>query len=69
MHVACCGFGPLHERAIARGAPPHWLGQLAVDDLLAMAQRRTSRRSTLPSWSAAEDPQGAAFGLAQAGQV
>jgi uncharacterized protein len=24
---------PLHERAIANGAPPHWLGQLAVDDV------------------------------------
>jgi uncharacterized protein len=26
---------PLHERALARGAPPHWLGQLAVDDVVA----------------------------------
>ena len=24
---------PLHERALARGAPPHWLGMLAVDDV------------------------------------
>jgi predicted enzyme related to lactoylglutathione lyase len=24
---------PLHERALARGAPPHWLGHLAVDDV------------------------------------
>jgi len=24
---------PLHERAIAAGAPPHWLGLLAVDDV------------------------------------
>jgi len=23
----------LHERAIARGAPPHWLGQIAVDSV------------------------------------
>jgi predicted enzyme related to lactoylglutathione lyase len=30
---------PLHERAIARGAPPHWLGQLAVDDVDAMVTR------------------------------
>jgi predicted enzyme related to lactoylglutathione lyase len=30
---------PLHERALARGAPPHWLGQLAVDDVDAMVSR------------------------------
>jgi predicted enzyme related to lactoylglutathione lyase len=30
---------PLHERALARGAPPHWLGQLAVDDVEAMRDR------------------------------
>lgn len=24
---------PLHERALAAGAPPHWLGLLAVDDV------------------------------------
>jgi predicted enzyme related to lactoylglutathione lyase len=30
---------PLHERALARGAPPHWLGQLGVDNVEAMVQR------------------------------
>ena len=30
---------PLHERARALGAPPHWLGQLAVDDVAAMLER------------------------------
>jgi hypothetical protein len=30
---------PLHERALARGAPPHWLGHLAVDDVEAMVNR------------------------------
>jgi predicted enzyme related to lactoylglutathione lyase len=30
---------PLHERARAMGAPAHWLGQLAVDDVDAMASR------------------------------
>lgn len=30
---------PLHERALARGAPPHWLGPLAVDDVQAVADR------------------------------
>ncbi len=29
----------LHERAIARGAPPHWLGQIAVDDVEVMVGR------------------------------
>jgi predicted enzyme related to lactoylglutathione lyase len=30
---------PLHEQALARGAKPHWLGYLAVDDVeLAMAR-------------------------------
>lgn len=29
----------LHERAIAQGAPPHWLGFLAVDDVDAGADR------------------------------
>ncbi|HEY6727645.1 MAG TPA: VOC family protein [Polyangiaceae bacterium] len=28
---------PLHERAIAKGAPPHWLGFLAVNDVDASA--------------------------------
>jgi len=36
---------PLHEQAIARGAPPHWLGQLAVDDVEAMVQRMIGRGS------------------------
>jgi len=30
---------PLHERALARGAPPHWLGHLAVDDVEATMNR------------------------------
>lgn len=30
---------PLHERARALGAPAHWLGQLAVDDVEATATR------------------------------
>lgn len=29
----------LHERALARGAPPHWLGQIAVDDVDVMVSR------------------------------
>jgi predicted enzyme related to lactoylglutathione lyase len=30
---------PLHERALAAGAPPHWLGQLAVDEVDATTKR------------------------------
>lgn len=30
---------PLHERALARGAPPHWLGHIAVDDVEAAVNR------------------------------
>jgi uncharacterized protein len=30
---------PLHERALAAGAPPHWLGHLLVDDVEAMVGR------------------------------
>jgi predicted enzyme related to lactoylglutathione lyase len=30
---------PLHERALARGAPLHWLGHLAVDDVEAVYDR------------------------------
>ena len=40
---------PLHERAIARGAPPHWLGQLAVDDVDAMVGRLVGFGSELLS--------------------
>jgi predicted enzyme related to lactoylglutathione lyase len=29
----------LHERALARGAPPHWLGQIAVDDVAVKIDR------------------------------
>lgn len=43
---------PLHEQARARGAPAHWLGQIAVDDvgdtltqLLGRGARRWARRS------------------------
>jgi predicted enzyme related to lactoylglutathione lyase len=30
---------PLHEQALARGARPHWLGHLAVDNVQAMLDR------------------------------
>jgi predicted enzyme related to lactoylglutathione lyase len=39
------GSWPLHEQAIARGAKPHWLGQLAVDDVDAIASQLIERGS------------------------
>lgn len=36
---------PLHERAIAAGAPAHWLGQLAVDDVDATLSKLVERGS------------------------
>lgn len=38
---------PLHERARARGAPPHWLGHIAVDDLESMLDRLAEHGSEL----------------------
>ncbi|MFZ5891517.1 MAG: VOC family protein [Myxococcota bacterium] len=35
----------LHERAIARGAPPHWLGQIAVSDVEATIEHLLARGS------------------------
>jgi uncharacterized protein len=35
----------LHEQARARGAPPHWLGQVAVPDVEAMMRRLVERGS------------------------
>ncbi|MDQ3037812.1 MAG: VOC family protein [Myxococcota bacterium] len=37
---------PLHERARANGAPAHWLGQLAVDDVESAVARLVERGST-----------------------
>lgn len=36
---------PLHERARALGAPPHWLGQIAVSDLDASVESLLARGS------------------------
>jgi hypothetical protein len=37
---------PLHEQALARGARPHWVGQLAVDDVEAAADAFVARGAT-----------------------
>ena len=65
---------PLHESALARGARPHWLGLLAVDDVEATAQAFSARGATrlgptTPTGDGGElavvrDPGGALVGLA-----
>jgi hypothetical protein len=39
-------IGPLHERALARGAPPHWLGTLGVEDAGRAAKAFMDRGAT-----------------------
>lgn len=66
---------PLHESALARGARPHWLGQLAVDDVDRQAAAFTARGATLlgPKWvnpvgleaAVMRDPGGAVLALAR----
>src|SRR6185369_9506031 len=43
---------PLHEQALARGARPHWLGFLEVDDVDAAVLAMTARGATAlgPKW-------------------
>jgi predicted enzyme related to lactoylglutathione lyase len=64
---------PLHERALARGARPHWLGHIAVEDVDAAAEVFVERGATRlgPTVATADgalavllDPGGAVVGLA-----
>ena len=65
----------LHEQAIARGARPHWLGYLQVDDVDSSASAFAARGATLlgPKWVNPEgleaavmrDPGGAVIALAK----
>lgn len=65
----------LHEQAVARGARPHWLGMLEVDDVERALSRFTERGATAlsPVWKTPEglegatlrDPGGAVVGLAK----
>lgn len=64
---------PLHEQARARGAPPHWLGQLAVSDVETTAGRLvelgaerlgpTFKGRDGTSFATFRDPVGALVGL------
>jgi hypothetical protein len=62
----------LHEQAVARGARPHWLGYLAVDDVDAAADKFVQRGASLfTKWKSPEgleaavmrDPGGAIVAL------
>jgi predicted enzyme related to lactoylglutathione lyase len=64
---------PLHEQAIARGARPHWLGQIEVEDVDRMADTFVERGATRMGPTASfpdghrftvlRDPGGAVVGL------
>lgn len=64
---------PLHEQAVARGARPHWLGSLHVEDVDQTAAAFAARGATVlgPKWTAPDgstgltlrDPGGAVLGL------
>ena len=64
---------PLHEQARARGVPPHWLGQIGVEDLEAFAKRlvelggerlgATVRANDGAVYAAIRDPFGAVVAL------
>ena len=68
---------PLHEQALARGARPHWLGQIEVDDLDATAAAFAAQGGqplgpigTFPDgrrFAAFRDPGGALIGLTSVG--
>jgi predicted enzyme related to lactoylglutathione lyase len=64
---------PLHEEAIARGAPPHWLGMIGVDDVSGMADAFVTRgavrlgptqRNEDGEFAVLRDPTGAVVSLA-----
>ncbi|MEZ4335305.1 MAG: VOC family protein [Sandaracinaceae bacterium] len=75
LGVKPAGVMPLHERAIARGAPPHWLGFVDVGDVDAAVADVVARGFTSlgPKWTNPEglqaayvrDPGGAVLALAK----
>lgn len=70
---------PLHEQARARGAPPHWLGQIGVEDvdraadrLVALGSERlgpTMRGIDGVPFTNLRDPLGAVVGLRAGGEI
>ncbi|MGE0786381.1 MAG: VOC family protein [Sandaracinaceae bacterium] len=75
----CLEAWPLHERALAAGAPAHWLGQLEVDGLEASVARMvelgaqplgpTVRAPDGRSWATLRDPFGAVVALCERGSA
>lgn len=68
---------PLHERALARGAPAHWLGQIAVRNLDAVVERLAVLGSERlgptvggadgARWATVRDPFGAVIAIREGG--
>jgi predicted enzyme related to lactoylglutathione lyase len=54
---------PLHEQAIARGAPAHWLGQIAVTDLATTVQQLLDQGSQLRGPAQLVGKDGEAFAI------
>lgn len=73
--TSCLAVWPLHEQARARGAPPHWLGSVAVDDIETKLRRlvETGSERLGPSvvardgstFASVRDPSGAVFAVRQ----
>jgi predicted enzyme related to lactoylglutathione lyase len=70
------GLVPLSEQARSRGAPPHWLGHVAVADVASCAQRFVAAggeqrgplfRDPRGEIATLRDPQGAALALSSRG--
>ncbi|HET9832431.1 MAG TPA: hypothetical protein VFP91_12000 [Vicinamibacterales bacterium] len=57
-------IAPLPTRAAARGAPPHWLGYIGVDDVVGAELRFLSHGATQLGPGVLRDPFGALVGLA-----
>lgn len=69
---------PLHEQARARGAPAHWLGHVAVEDVEAAAARLVAEGGERlgpvvsadgVSWTVVRDPFGVVVGVRERGEA
>jgi uncharacterized protein len=62
-------IAPLPARAAARGAPPHWLGYIGVDDVVGAELRFLSHGAKQLGPGVLRDPFGALIGLAATGDT
>ena len=60
---------PLPRQAAARGAPPHWLGHIGVDDVVGTALRFESHSGTQLRPGLIRDPFGALVALTATSQI